>query len=56
MKDSREGTEVGNLGICRPAIRWLHSVEGDIKTMGVGNWRRGQWRAIAKEAKDHRGL
>jgi hypothetical protein len=45
----------------RPAIRWLDSVEDDISTMGVRNWRpnsqnRDKWRAIVKEVKVRHGL
>jgi hypothetical protein len=52
-----EGTRRGG----RPDIRWLDSVEEDLKTMGVRNWRRktqdlDQCRAIVKEAKVHHGL
>jgi hypothetical protein len=44
----------------RPAVRWLDSVEEDLKTMGFRNWRRksqdhDQWTEIVKEATaDHR--
>jgi hypothetical protein len=52
-----EGTRRGG----RPAVRWLDSVEEDLKTTGVRNWRRktqdrDQWRATVKEAKIHHGL
>jgi hypothetical protein len=45
----------------KSALRWLDSVEGDLKSMGVTNWRRksqdrDQWREIIKEAKVHHGL
>jgi hypothetical protein len=51
----------GNPRAGRPAVRWLDSVEEDLKTMGVRNWRRktqdrDQWRAIVKETKVHHGL
>jgi hypothetical protein len=52
-----EGT--GRVG--RPAVRWLHSVEGHVKIMGFRNWRQksqdgDQGRSIIKEAKVHNGL
>jgi hypothetical protein len=52
-----EGT--GRVGA--PAIRWLDSIEEDLKIIGVRNWRRrtqdrDQWRAIVEEAKVHCGL
>jgi hypothetical protein len=45
----------------RPAIRWLDSIEEDLKIMGFRNWRRKtqdryQWRAIVEEAKVRCGL
>jgi hypothetical protein len=51
----------GTRGVGRPAIRWLDSADGDLKTTGFRNWRRksqdrDQWRAIVKEAKVHHGL
>jgi hypothetical protein len=38
----------------RPAVGWLKTVEGDLRTMGARNWRRksqesDQWKAILKE-------
>jgi hypothetical protein len=43
------------------AVRWLDSVEQDLKTTGVTNQRwksvdRDQWRAIIKEVIAHHGL
>jgi hypothetical protein len=45
----------------RPAIRWLDSIEEDLKIMGFRNWRRetqdrGQLREIVEEAKVRCGL
>jgi hypothetical protein len=46
----------------RLAIRWLDSVEDDLKTMGVRNWRRksqnrGKRRTfVVKEVKVHHGF
>lgn len=42
----------------RLAIRWVGSVEEDMKTMDIRNWRRksqdrDQWSSIIKEAKIH---
>jgi hypothetical protein len=34
----------------RRAVRWLDSVEEDLKAMSVRNWRR-KWQAIVKEDK-----
>jgi hypothetical protein len=39
-------------------LRWLESIEEDLKKMGVRNWRRKsqdreQWRTILEEAKVH---
>jgi hypothetical protein len=52
-----EGT--GRVG--RPAIRWLDSIEEDLKIMGVRKWRRktqdrDQRKAIVEEAKVYCGL
>jgi hypothetical protein len=46
----------GTRPVGRPAIRWLDSIEEDLKIMDVRNWRRktqdrDQWRAIMEEAK-----
>jgi hypothetical protein len=52
-----EGTRrVGN-----PRVRWLESVETDLRQMGVKNWRRKaqgreEWRTILIEAKVLQGL
>jgi hypothetical protein len=40
----------------KPKLRWLESVEEDLKNMGVRNWRRESrdrdgWRTILEEAK-----
>jgi len=45
----------------KPELRWLGSVEEDVKKMGVRNWRRewqdrGEWWAIVDLAKVHHGL
>jgi hypothetical protein len=45
----------GTRRVEKPGIRWLDSVEGYAKKMGVRNWRRksqdrDQWRAVVKEA------
>jgi hypothetical protein len=47
--------------IGKPKLRWLDSVEEDLKKMGVKNWRRKkqgneQWNTILEEAKVHQGL
>ena len=47
------------LGITK--VRWLETVEGELKKMGVRNWwrkeqDREQWRAILEEAEVRRGL
>jgi hypothetical protein len=54
-------TQDGTRRVGRPAIRWLDSIEGDLKLMRVRNWRRktqdrDQRRAIVEEAKIHCGL
>jgi hypothetical protein len=51
----------GTRRVGRPAIRWLNSVEEDLKITGVRNCirksqDRDQWRAIGKGAKVHHGL
>jgi hypothetical protein len=51
----------GTRRVGRPAVRWLDSVEEDLKTMGVRMYRRksqnrDQWRTIVQEAKVHLGL
>jgi hypothetical protein len=48
----------GTRRVGRPAVRWLDSIEEDIKIMGVRNWRRktqdrDRWRAIVEETKVH---
>jgi hypothetical protein len=40
---------------------WMDSIEEDLKTMGVRNWRRklrnrDKWVTIVKETKFHNGL
>jgi hypothetical protein len=45
----------------RPAVRWLDSVEEDLKATDLRKWRRkshdyDQCRAIVKEAEAHHGL
>jgi hypothetical protein len=50
----------GTLRVGTSPIRWLDSVEEDLKAMGVRNWRRksqdrNQWRATVKEVKGHHG-
>jgi hypothetical protein len=45
----------------KPELRWLESVEGDLKNMGVRNWRResrdrDEWRTIWEEAKVLQGM
>jgi hypothetical protein len=45
----------------RPKMRWLEDVFGDLRKMGVNEWRdrawnRETWRHIIKEAKAHPGL
>jgi hypothetical protein len=51
----------GTRRVGKPSLRWLESVEEDLKNIGVWNWirksrDREQWRAIVVEAKVHRGL
>ena len=51
----------GTRRVGKPELRWLESVEEDLKTMGVRNWRRksrdrDEWRTILEEAKVHREL
>jgi hypothetical protein len=46
----------GSRRIGKPKLRWLDSVEEDLKKMGVRNWRcksqdRKQWRIISEEAR-----
>ena len=48
----------GTWQVGKPKLRWLESVEEDVKKMGVRNWRRErqnreQWRTILEEAKVH---
>jgi hypothetical protein len=45
----------------RPRVRWLESVETDLRKIGLKTWRRKthdteEWRTILKEAKVHQGL
>ena len=45
----------------KPKLRWLESVEEDLKQMGVRNWRRKsqdreKWRIISEEAMVHQEL
>jgi hypothetical protein len=45
----------------KPRLRWLESVEEDLKKMGIRNWRckllhRKQWRTIFEVANVHQGL
>ena len=40
----------------KPKLRWLESVQEDLKNMGVRNWRRksrdrDEWRTILEDAK-----
>lgn len=51
----------GNQQVSRTAVKWLDSIEEDLKAMAIRNWRRtsqnqDQWQAIIKEAKIHHGL
>ena len=53
----QEGT--GRVG--KPKLKWLDSVEEDLKKKGVRNWRRKslhreQSRTILEEAEVHQGL
>jgi hypothetical protein len=50
----------GTRQVGTPLIRWLDSVEDDLKIMGFRNWRRksqdqDQWRAVVEETKVHDG-
>jgi hypothetical protein len=52
-----EGTQEAG----RPVIRWLDSVEEDLRTTVIRNWTQKsqdeeQWQAIIKEVKVHYGL
>jgi len=45
----------------KPKLRWLESVEEDLKNMGMRNWRRKlqvqeHWRTILEEPEVHKGL
>jgi hypothetical protein len=51
----------GTRGVGKRRVRWLESVETDLRKMGVKNLRRNtqdkeEWRTILQEAKVHRGL
>jgi hypothetical protein len=51
----------GTQQVDRTAVRWLDSVEEDLKTVAVKNWWQNsrdqdQWQAIIKDAKVHHGL
>jgi hypothetical protein len=51
----------GTRRVGRLSIRWLDTVEEDLKITRVRNWRPksqdwDQWRAIVKEAKVNHGL
>jgi hypothetical protein len=51
----------GTRRVGKPKLRWLESVEEDLKNMDLRNWRRKsqdreQWRAILEEAKLHQEL
>jgi hypothetical protein len=40
----------------RPPIRWLESIEGDLRNIGAGIWKRmtmdrGKWRLITEAVK-----
>ena len=45
-----------NRRVGEPKLRWLESVEEDVKNMGVRNWRRKsrdreEWRTILEKSK-----
>jgi len=45
----------------RPRQRWQEDVMGDLKKLGVKNWKetakdRRTWRNLAEKAKTHKGL
>ena len=51
----------GTRRVGKPRLRWLESVEEDLKNIGVRNWKRKsqdreQWWTIVEEAKVHQGL
>jgi hypothetical protein len=51
----------GTRRVGRPDVRWLESLEEDMKAMGARNWRRkprdrDQWTEIVKEANVHDGV
>jgi hypothetical protein len=51
----------GIRSVGRPRLRWMDSVEGDLRKMKVKKWwlaarSRGSWRNILREAEAHSGL
>jgi hypothetical protein len=50
----------GTRRVGKPRVKWLESVETDLRKMGVKNWRhktqvREEWRTILKQAKVRQG-
>jgi hypothetical protein len=51
----------GSRNVGRPGLRWMGNVWGDLRRMGVTNWRirahrRDDWKTVVKEAKVLQGL
>ena len=52
---------MGTRRMGRPRTRWLQDVEGDLKKLGIRNWKRraqdrSEWRTTVRQAKAHPGL
>jgi hypothetical protein len=55
VKKAFLGKPGGKRGVGRPNLRWINSVENDLKSVGVKRWRnktedRSSWAVILKEA------
>jgi hypothetical protein len=56
VKKIFEGKLEGRRSRCRPRLRWINDVEGDLRKLGVKQWRkntleREEWASIVQEAK-----